>query len=309
MKEIIRKDLIPEPGYPKVKNEELDEFPIPCYVQVKYDGELTYLLQKENGQWCTVNRWGRVRSDYPVTNLSRRFAEEGLVFVGELYVKGENLYSFLKERSSGDKMRLAVFDVELDKPYSERYEIVADSFPQPQEGKVHIAEGKLVNSRSELESFYRCAVDRGFEGVVARSPKSRYRQPALKKKRLRTADVVILGIVKNSEFFQHEDMVGSVLVGCVRNGDYVPVGRVASGFTEQERKALYEVLMPFETAEDDEYLYVKPALVIEVSYQETVESERYEVGFTMRSPVFRRFRADKKANEEDCGLKNQFPNL
>ncbi|NIP66649.1 hypothetical protein GWN63_00915 [Candidatus Bathyarchaeota archaeon] len=45
----MRKELVPEPGYPKLKRVDLKEFPIPCYAQVKYDGELTYLIKEEEG--------------------------------------------------------------------------------------------------------------------------------------------------------------------------------------------------------------------------------------------------------------------
>lgn len=307
MKEIIRKQLIPQPEYPKVKRGELKEFPIPCYAQVKYDGELTY-LQKGEEEWFTINRWGRIRTKYPVTDLSHRLIKQNHTFIGELYVEGEDLYSFLKKRSSGEQLKLAVFDVQMEKPYRERYHLVAETFPPPNEHKVHIPQGKLVKTRQELEDFYHKAVDRGYEGIVGRSPHSPYQQPALKKKKMKTADLVILGIVKDSTLFQEENLVGSVLVGCAKNGDYVPVGRVASGFTTEEREALYQALIPFKTGEDEDFVYVKPALVIEVSFQETVESSRYPVGFTMRSPVFQRFRTDKKPNQKHCGLQNQFPN-
>lgn len=303
----MRKDLVPKPGYPKLKRVGLDQFPIPCYVQVKYDGELTYVRKDEEG-WFTINRWGRVRRDYSVTRLAEQLIERERMFVGELYVKGENLYSFLKKRGSGEELRLAVFDVRIDKSYRERYQVVEAIFPRSDGQKVHVAEGKLVQSRRGLEVFYQKTVERGFEGVVGRSPTNRFGQTALKKKKLKTADVVILGIVKDSKLFKQEDMVGSLLVGSVENGKYVPVGRVASGFTDEQRKALYEVLMPFKTEEDRDFIYVKPALVIEVSYQETVESRKYEVGFTMRSPVFRGFRRDKRPNKADCGLEHQFPN-
>ncbi len=242
-----------------------------------------------------------------MTHLSQRLVQRELTFIGELYARGENLYSFLKERSSGENLMLAVFDVKMEGPYRERYEPLEKIFPPPNDHKVRLAEGRLIRSRSALEEFYQEAVARGFEGIVGRSPSSRYEQAALRKKRKRTADVVILGIVKESTFFQGEDMVGSVLVGCAEKGDYLPVSRVASGFKDQERKALYEALMPFKTGEDEDFIYVKPALVIEVSFQETVESDRYDVGFTLRAPVFRRFRVDKKPNQEDIGLKNQFP--
>lgn len=128
MKEFIEKDLVPEPEYPKVKRAELSDFPMPCYAQVKYDGELTYLTRDSEG-WYTINRWGRVRKEYPVTDAAQTLIKGDKVFIGELYLKGENLYSFLKQRSAGEKLRLAVFDVKMGKPYKERIRVGGRNLP------------------------------------------------------------------------------------------------------------------------------------------------------------------------------------
>jgi len=309
LKEWVDRDAIPEPQYPKVRWAKLMEMLIPCFAQIKYDGELSYLLRREDVCY-TVNKWGRCRTDYPVTESAKDIVDD-YVFVGELYVLGGNLYEFLRSRKDVERLRLAVFDVVMDKPYHERWELLKRIFPESWAGEelVHVVEGKLVKTRLELEKFFSESVRRGFEGIVCRSPESRYEESPFKLKRVRTADVVVLGIAKDSKRFKTEKgMVGSLLCGCLHQDKFVTVGRVGSGFSNRERKALYESLMEFKTGEDERYIYVKPALVIEVVYQDIIESKDFDVGFTWRHPAFRRLRLDKEANEEHVGLKQQFLN-
>jgi len=309
MKEWFNRDAIPKPEYPNLKWAKLSEMPIPCFAQIKYDGELTYLLRKQ-GVCYTVNKWGRCRTDYPIMDFARDIIGEH-VFVGELYVWGGDLYEFLRSRNDFERLRLAIFDVVMDKPYYERWEVIKRIFLASLAGEelVHLVEGKLVKTRLELEKFFLDSVRRGFEGIVCRSPESRFGDSPFKLKKVRSADVVVLGISKDSKRFKTEKgMIGSLLCGCLHQGKFVSVGRVGSGFSNEGRKALYESLMEFKTGEDERYIYVKPALVVEVAYQKTIESKDFDVGFTWRHPAFRRIRFEKQATEEDVGLESQFPN-
>lgn len=124
---------------------------------------------------------------------------------------------------------------------------------------------------------------------------------------LRGGNVVVLGIAKDSKLFKEKQMVGSLLVGCLKDGKFVAVGRVGSGLTPEQRKALYEALIQFKTHEDENYIYVKPRLVVEVEYQELLPSKEFETGFTWRHPRIIRLRLDKKPTEEDISLQKQFP--
>ena len=310
MKEWFNRDAVPKPEYPKVRWAELSEMPVPCFAQIKYDGELTYILRKEDACY-TVNKWGRSRTDYPITDFANDLIDEH-TFVGELYVLGGDLYEFLRSRKDFERLRVAIFDVVMDKPYYERWEVIKGAFFESWAGEeiVHLAEGKLVKTRLELEKFFSESVRRGFEGIVCRDPQSRYGDSPFKRKKVRSADVVVLGISKDSKRFKTEKgMIGSLLCECLREGKFLAVGRVGGGFSNEERKALYKALMEFKTGEDERYIYVRPALVLEVTYQEVIQSKEFDVGFTWRHPTFRHIRFEKEAKEEDVGLESQFPNF
>ena len=307
MRDWMNKEKLPSP-YPKVQASILSLIPLPSFALFKYDGELTYLWRDEEHGCVTANKWGHFRTDYPITDEAEKLIDSK-VYIGELYVADGDLYEFLRSRKAYERLRLAVFDVQLDKPYYERYDLLEHRFPP--EGRVHLASGKLCKTKKELSKVFVEAIDRGYEGIVARPIDQRFDESPYKVKKVQTADVVVIGLSKESKLFKLDEekrMVGSVLVGCVLGDRIVSVGRVGSGFSLKERKSLYDALMPFKEREDEKYIYVKPALVIEVSFQEVVKSKHYEAGFAMRHPVFLRLRFDKKPTEEDCGLEHQFPN-
>ena len=305
MRDWMDKSRLPS-EHTKVRRVRLSEIPLPAYAQVKYDGELTYLWKDEEVGCVTANKWGRFRTDYPITDVAKDLFDEG-VYVGELYVEGGDLYDFLRSRKWFDRLRLTVFDVDLDKPYYLRYKELEKHFPK--QGAVHLVEGIVAKDVIELRKFFDDTVRRGFEGIVARPINQRYDESPYKLKKLQTADVVVLGVSKESKLFKLDEekrMVGSLLIGCRYEDRFVSVGRVGSGFNLRQRRALYNALMCFAEREDDAYIYVKPALVLEISYQETVKSKQYDVGFTLRHPVFRKIKFDAEAN--DCLLEEEFQN-
>lgn len=304
MREWFSKENVPT--YPKVKRAKLAEIPLPTFASWKYDGELTHLVIKA-GQCHTVNKWGHFRTEYPITESALKTIIGDGVFVGELYCKDENLYEFLRNRQNLDKLKLAIFDVEMDKPYYERYEHLTKVVPPF--GVVHIANGSLIKTREELNSFYTEALRLGFEGIVCRHPDNRWTEPALKVKKLESADVVVLGIAKDSKLFKLDHtkrMVGSLLIGAYQNDKPIPIGRVGSGFTLQQRRALYETLIEAKIHENEQYIYIQPRLVLEISYQELIESKEWQLGWTLRHPTFRKFKLD--ANPKQVLLEEEFQN-
>ncbi|MEM2546631.1 MAG: hypothetical protein QXM37_03270, partial [Candidatus Bathyarchaeia archaeon] len=51
--------------------------------------------------------------------------------------------------------------------------------------------------------------------------------------------------------------------------------------------------------EDDEGVFVKPTVVVEVTYQEVQDTDEYTSGFALRVPKIVRFRTDKTVEEID----------
>jgi len=181
MLEWFDKSLVPI--YNKPKRAKLEEIPLPAICSFKYDGELAFTYVGD--EVFTVNRWGRVRADYSVTEALKRMVLNRGVYIGELYCQDGNLYEFLKNRRNVERLRLAIFDVALSKPYAERWQLLTKMFTE--NGVVHLVKARWVYTRQQLEDFYREAVNSGFEGIVCRSP-NELDEGGWKVKKVETAD-------------------------------------------------------------------------------------------------------------------------
>ena len=116
------------------------------------------------------------------------------------------------------------------------------------------------------------------EGVIAKQLDAPYRpgerKGMVKVKRLRTADLVVVGWRPGKE----EGTVGSLILG-LYDGDSLRVVGHTSSFKAKEKRELVERLAPYETGErgsgdpsrwtagrDLEWVTLRPELVVEVSY-------------------------------------------
>ncbi|MEM3789103.1 MAG: DNA ligase, partial [Candidatus Bathyarchaeia archaeon] len=76
------------------------------------------------------------------------------------------------------------------------------------------------------------------------------------------------------------------------------IGKV-SNLPEQTMDALATIVKRTKASEDDEGIFVKPTVVVEVTYQEIQETEEYTSGYALRVPKIVRFRTDKTIEEID----------
>jgi DNA ligase-1 len=76
------------------------------------------------------------------------------------------------------------------------------------------------------------------------------------------------------------------------------IGKV-SNLPEETMGSLKTIIENTKTSEDDEGVFVKPSVVVEVTYQEIQETDEYTSGFALRVPKIVRFRMDKIVNEID----------
>jgi DNA ligase-1 len=76
------------------------------------------------------------------------------------------------------------------------------------------------------------------------------------------------------------------------------IGKV-SNLPEEVMDALATIVERTKTSGDDEGVFIKPTVVVEVTYQEIQETEEYTSGFALRVPKIVRFRTDKTVSEVD----------
>ncbi len=82
-------------------------------------------------------------------------------------------------------------------------------------------------------------------------------------------------------------------------GKLLKVGKVATGFTEEDLEELTEMFRPLITSQQGKKVEFIPKYVFEVAYQEIQKSPKYESGYALRFPRFVRLRDDKDVDEAD----------
>jgi len=77
------------------------------------------------------------------------------------------------------------------------------------------------------------------------------------------------------------------------------VGKTFKGLTDSEFMQITEKLLSIKTSETAYIVYVKPEIVVEVTYNEIQRSPTYESGFALRFARITRIREDKSPMEAD----------
>jgi DNA ligase-1 len=162
-------------------------------------------------------------------------------------------------------------------------------------------------SAEELEELFAAAQERGNEGLMIKDLNSPYTpgkrgKSWLKMKReLATLDVVVTAVE-----YGHGKRVGvlSDYTFAVWNRDggsdrLVNIGKAYSGLTDAEIAEMTQWFLDH-TIEDQGFRrVVEPKIVLEVAFNNMMQSDRHESGFALRFPRILRLRPDKSPEDAD----------
>lgn len=167
------------------------------------------------------------------------------------------------------------------------------------------AENRRALTETEAETFYESALDGGHEGLMLKNLDATY-QPGTRvgymmklKPTMEPLDLVIPR-AKWSEG-RRSDFLGRVYLACrdPATGEFLEVGRMATGFSDEELLEITERLEPLVRETRGREVEVEPGVVVEVEYEEIQESPEYESGYALRFPRFLSFRDDLALNDVD----------
>jgi DNA ligase-1 len=158
---------------------------------------------------------------------------------------------------------------------------------------------------STAESLYREALDAGHEGLMLKNPEATY-QPGRRvgqmlklKPTMEPLDLVVSRATYSEG--RRSELLGRLYLAC-----YDPeadalreVGRVSTGYTDEELHELTERLEERVVARDGRDVDIDPDLVLEVEYEEIQSSTTYDSGFALRFPRFLGIREDLGPTEAD----------
>jgi DNA ligase-1 len=162
-----------------------------------------------------------------------------------------------------------------------------------------------ASSSDELEQLFAAAQARGNEGLMIKDLNSAYTpgkrgKAWLKMKReLATLDVVVTAVE-----YGHGKRVGVLSdytfgVWDTNKDRLVNIGKAYSGLTDVEIAEMTEWFLEH-TIEDQGFRgTVEPKIVLEVAFNNMMQSDRHDSGYALRFPRIVRLRPDKAAEEAD----------
>lgn len=219
-------------------------------------------------------------------------------------------------------VRLYLFDVLmlegetlLKTPFRKRREALGRMLPK--EGKYLALAPQLVTaSEKEVEDFFAEALAEGHEGLMLKNLDAPYQPGArvghmVKYKVVMDAlDLVIVGAEHGEG--KRAGWLTSYTLACRGNaGELLEIGKVSTGLKEKEEEGLSFMemtrrLKPLASGAGKS-MTVKPAIVIEVHYEEIQSSSNYSSGYALRFPRVIRLRDDK--GPEDASTLQQVEQL
>ena len=155
----------------------------------------------------------------------------------------------------------------------------------------------------DLEALFAAARERGNEGLVIKDLDSPYTpgrrgKSWLKMKReLATLDVVVTAVE-----YGHGKRIGvlSDYTFAVWDGErLVNIGKAYSGLTDAEIEEMTKWFLAHTIREQGLRLEVEPKVVIEVAFNNMMQSSRHQSGYALRFPRIVRMRPDKRPEDAD----------
>jgi len=299
-------------------------------VQVKADGEFSYIKYEREGETFAVNRFGRKTTGLPcLVEMCEHLLKWNIVeaeLLAELYSVDENdkpltlpnLIHYLKgsDTSLQKRIKLGVFElVSLNGAKSELiYPLkFGQMFGWFNEAKlVHVLPWSEPTEFQHIQNFWNEKVEgEKWEGLVIRLNGDTW-----KVKPNCDIDVAIIGVNKNNKGFEQGKAKSLKMALMNEDGSFVEIGD-CSGIGEEEAIQLFELVKGFKIGEDNITVYVQPVVIATVEYIQTYPETRNkvysiqngavrEVGeqtlVRLRNPHVKGYRADKKACIEDVGL-------
>jgi bifunctional non-homologous end joining protein LigD len=156
--------------------------------------------------------------------------------------------------------------------------------------------------RGDGRALYQRALDRGWEGLIAKHADSQYRSgkrtPDWRKVKITCEQEFVIG--GWTEPRQTRTYFGALLLGVYEKDRLIYVGHVGTGFNERELARLMKLLRPLEIdqcpfaakpASNERPHWVRPVLVTQVRFTEWTADDK------LRHPVYLGLRDDKRAEE------------
>ncbi|MGI8387813.1 DNA ligase D [Robertmurraya sp. P23] len=258
-------EIFPEVKLYLEKNNELFKEFLPLVL----DGELVYLENEYKAHFSSIQVRGRMRSEKKILEKALHNPCRLLVF-DLLSINGES-YS---ERNYVDRKKalLKLFE-----------DCRLPTTPDP----VSTDLIQLIPTSKDYQAIWEQVVLHDGEGIVAKKDTNQWEEGKrttlwLKFKNFKYVSCFVTAYEKSNGYFY---------VGVYKDTNIYPIGQFLFGIKPEEKQALFQIIKENKTKEDDRFIYVQPAICLEIKYLELYDEQ-------MREPHFERFRFD--LSPKDC---------
>jgi DNA ligase-1 len=187
----------------------------------------------------------------------------------------------------------------IDEPQRRRFALLTDILPSGL-----VIPHALAPTPDAAATFLRGALDRGHEGIMAKSRDAAYaagRRGAswLKLKEARTLDLVVLAAEWGHG--RRTGWLSNLHLGArdPARKSFVMLGKTFKGLTDAMLEWQTQKLLELELHRDDYTVHVRPELVVEIAFNDVQESPVYPGGVALRFARVKRHRPDKSALDAD----------
>jgi DNA ligase-1 len=226
-------------------------------------------------------------SPLPFQLLMRRFRRTKIGGASEIPLK---LYLFDLLFLDGKWM--------LEEPYSSRREKLVEI------GGESVVEAKIVSSENEGKEFLQKALLLGHEGIMAKMPEGKYLPGRREKFWLKIKPAFTLDLVIVAAEWGHgrrAKYLSDYYLAALdeKTGKFEVVGKTFKGLTNEELEEMTKRLKQLQTETKGRTVFVRPEIVVEVSFNQVQKSPKYPCGMALRFARIERIRDDKRPEEAD----------
>jgi len=187
----------------------------------------------------------------------------------------------------------------IDTPYKERWTILEALIDSGL-----LAKRIVTGSLTAGQDLMKASVQAGHEGLMAKDLNSPYTPGVRGKKWFKikpavTVDLVIIAADWGSG--RRRGWLSNYHLAVRREdtGEFLDVGKTFKGLTDEEFKDITKKLQELKTRETDYTVFVRPSMVVEVTFNEIQRSPQYNSKFALRFARITRFREDKRPEDAD----------
>ena len=187
----------------------------------------------------------------------------------------------------------------IDRPYEQRVRELSGLC-----GPLRLVERRLPLSIAEGEAFLKAAREAGHEGLMAKELSSPYTPGVRGRHWLKIKPVVTLDLVIVAADWGYGRRHGRLsnyhlAAWDEQSGEFLDVGKTFKGLTDDEFRAMTEMLLALKVSDAHGTVCVRPQVVAEVAFNNIQASPTYKSGMALRFARIVRVRPDKTPAEVD----------